>query len=924
MEGVEIKLSCLKHHLQTLSNGQIQENGVWRVIGQEQDGCLLIRWSSLIASHEPATIIGLFDVTSTSNQFQVLYKFSCVKNVIQASINATKSVLVFVTKEKDVVNCNESENYAWYYKVFLTKINSNEIKPIDCNKTRQTMVQFLYRKKGCSRDRFLVLTHQDSIQLYQLEEIKPVDEEDKCVDQENNTDAVLIETIVRAFCWAQWDAIHQSLYFIHYRKPPPVPVEGEVQDDETELAPTLSALQFHDDMPHETVLNTPLNLPGMVGEESLIEEGLYEDVPVPLRVHDGLLDVTVVSDSKGILCICHYYLYQPVQPPASDMLCDSQTVHFAYSVTLLHHGQVVHCVMPGVPFSQASTLRPTFTMQGDQHLLVYTPGLFVHLLDIGPNHEPCCHIALSSMSDVAPLSSSSSSRLVKLLSNSSFYSEQSSINNLLLNMTTMDVITLHVTSEHLVKAFKCEDAILENKLSILHYFLIHVGDTNLLTELLIPLAKNCTDLNLPKLMQEVLVGSAYASTLRGLPTDAVPLLDLLPLTTVSPSTTMQIKVSPTTRLSMSLRQEDLWNPSVMLLSPRQRLMPYRADMWTALWDVLSAPKESRFRPATVAEKLMVSLVCYQPEALSRCSTPLSPGGPLMGSGGTLSDLAMITGNRAKQITDPLPFYEVESSAASKQEHVISVNLREVSMHLLKRSKGITSPMQVHAVATRYAAAQLESSYHLCHIVTKSSAVDTVHQERGFPLVDGLEEGKRRVLFALMERYNLAVEMLAFPLPQGFPSFMAYLGYRTLPFPMFLQYVQASVLQLQVDVMKAIMADLPDTGEGLTKKLRLLQILPRSRGKRLMNQWSHPASLMIRAREHALNILSGVEGAHARGHPHRLRNQSINRGLAAFPSADRLSPLDTFLDLLTAKASLAELDFTLLIEATMASTEDFID
>jgi hypothetical protein len=63
------------------------------------------------------------------------------------------------------------------------------------------------------------------------------------------------ESVVREFSWAQWDPINQSLYYIHYRKSQ-LSVEGEEPEEgrEEELSPTLSCLQFHDDMPHETVV----------------------------------------------------------------------------------------------------------------------------------------------------------------------------------------------------------------------------------------------------------------------------------------------------------------------------------------------------------------------------------------------------------------------------------------------------------------------------------------------------------------------------------------------------------------------------------------------------------------------------------------------------------------------------------------------
>uniref|UniRef100_A0A1Y1MZ75 Gamma-secretase-activating protein C-terminal domain-containing protein n=2 Tax=Photinus pyralis TaxID=7054 RepID=A0A1Y1MZ75_PHOPY len=874
----------------------------WRLLGQEQSGLLLLSWTQTESDSNSTTHIGVYSYEE--NTLQDIYKFEQPTTVIQASLNSNKSVLGFVTKEyKDT-----DDHTSYTYQPFILKLDEGNLIDLQLKRTKQIMIQFLYRKQSVLNekkiDKFLIMIHEECVLQYQLQ--WDVFEMKGC------------ETLVRVFLWAQWDSVHQTLYYIHYK----TVARGLVEDEddpkpnyEKKTSPTLSGLQFHEDLPHETVLNIPLNLPHLNSISSTCN--LYEDDTVPLRIHNCSLDLMVLTDSEGFICVCHNYLYQPVQTTTNLEENDCTPVHFAYSVTVLHQSCVIHCVIPGIPWNQAKTIRPTFMLYEDHHILVYIPGICTQLLDVGILHEPTCHITIPSEPlDVEP------QQII-------FVPALKMGKATVLNITSLEVIDLTVTIPQLLQTFK-NNTTLENKLSIMHYLLVHRNDMEAAMELFTSQIDTLIFGGLPQLIKEFLIGSSYSTVRRNLPSDASQLINLLPITTQPTGCDIEIKINDNV---ISLSQDALWNASMMLLSPQQRLVPYRADIWTKLWDHLikSAKLKQKFKPAQVVEKLLVSLVCYQPEALSRSSTPLSPGSAL-GSSSTISDLSSMSQCSRKSQIDALPFYEIESCTASKQEHVISVNLRELSMHLLKQSTEnkisrfqwqSQTPMHVHAVATRYVAAQLEQSRFLCHILSKAIGFDPKYdQEKGFVYIDHLPNEKKYVFFAILERYYSAVESIAFPLPQGFTSFFTFLGYRTLRFNTFLQYVQRNVFELQVDVMKIIMMDTDDTKAGIQRKLKLLSLLPRSRLKRLLSQWSHPVSLMIRAREHALNILSGVEGQNPRLHGLQ-KNRNYQLGLAAFPSEDRLSPLDTFLDLLTAKANLTEIDFGLLIEATITSTDEFI-
>lgn len=395
-----------------------------------------------------------------------------------------------------------------------------------------------------------------------------------------------------------------------------------------------------------TQLNIPLNLPQLPTTGNC---GTYEDDVIPLRVHDCSLDLIVISDWKGMVCVCHHYLYRPVQPPQHVLeatLSESNTVHFAYSVTLLHHSCVIHCVVPGIPWSHAKLMRPTFAISGD-YMIVFVQGVFTHLLEIGVNHDPCCHILCGPLGSV-PSQSSYLVPLLDLTANSNrqpsnakrnethsktshlVVPEQNGLaqdyvsSTLTIDLPTLDLVNLSITTDFLIDVFRRETSV-QVRMGIIHYFLCHRNDLEIVAALVAIIAEKPRSLDVVRYMQEILIGGSYALVQKNLLPDAVPLLSLLPVTMVEECLGYDAKIND---FNITLSHEKLWNTSVMLLSPQQRLVPYRSDLWTRLWDNLGKRSENRprFKPSQIAEKLLVSLACYQPEALSRSSTPMSPSG----------------------------------------------------------------------------------------------------------------------------------------------------------------------------------------------------------------------------------------------------------------------------------------------------------
>lgn len=97
----------------------------------------------------------------------MLHTFPEALNLVQASINQSRSLLGYVSKRRKEnsaeISPNSCENGALeLYEAHIAELKTDTVHTLETQRSKQVRIQFLYKKKEQKdRDKFLLLVHRE-------------------------------------------------------------------------------------------------------------------------------------------------------------------------------------------------------------------------------------------------------------------------------------------------------------------------------------------------------------------------------------------------------------------------------------------------------------------------------------------------------------------------------------------------------------------------------------------------------------------------------------------------------------------------------------------------------------------------------------------------------------------------------------------
>lgn len=242
-----------------------------------------------------------------------------------------------------------------------------------------------------------------------------------------------------------------------------------------------------------------------------------------------------------------------------------------------------------------------------------------------------------------------------------------------------------------------------------------------------------------------------------------------------------------------------------------------------------------------------------------------------------------------------------NTISNDSEKLITLTKELLAQHLAKYLRK-DAKTKAQNVAKEYVSCQVQQSRQLCHLLWNLRGPLLPYTDLDYlPILTDPTSEDEYELFQMFERYHRVCNEMAFPVPGGFASYFAALGFRNLTKHLFLQYVDYGVIQMTGEFIARVLADIKDTDEGVTTKQQLISRLPKSFMEECYRQWNHPICQHYLA---CKQVAGRLNEGHSLGHRDtiNLLDQDIysrNRAGSDVSRADIVSfpPLTSFIHLL---------------------------
>ena len=675
------------------------------------------------------------------------------------------------------------------------------------------------------------------------------------------------EVFCEVFCWYQWDPAMQWLYCAQFESSQTV-IQSSHSGHNSLLLHCYSFNQLKPDL----VLTIALPLPYSVRYYQRGET--YYTSPLALTLPIQEINMQVLYMRKGLWCACLQHgngveCRGDLSEDSSENSDFPEAGKLDYTVFIFNSGYMLQMQVP-LPMPVVEPLNIHF-MVISGFVVAYIPNFLLHILNVGPNTDPCHHLAFGPNQSPSFLISPQAS------DDTTFMGEIFMSSAVATVMQTRNIATVidHRTSEHyeisinaaaFLQLFKTTESI-EMMEDLLHLTIVALRHHGMALSMVEHVCQSPMGLGNHRIFSEFLVSFAFANTVLEL---RRYVRKQLPLTTSPTFYGKVFKNSERVTFAM-LRLNPIreFIDQLLVLSDQRLVRPSPDDLLHH--EVGDKPFEElcyfavTSQPSRARINILQELESQDKHSLLS-SRPLPPslGNSLTtrskkqhkhdtSADSTLSRSTIL--NRLSQLTrssfqragtnsqsddihgNVLPFLNPDTDhiegLLDEKEILIGVISKLISQGLQQRSKNIV------VFNVRAYCSELEK--HSCSLlrliwdslgfkIDSSPTAQSIYRQS-----TPLEE----ILFECLEAYQLAHQEIGFPTPPGFYTLFASLGFICLSDTLFLQYLRNGVFVPTEAFIELLLQDTPSENKRENVVYEVICHANPRLAASALQQWKHP-------------------------------------------------------------------------------------